>query len=120
MRQRAFEKTNKVLSRNSGPMRKLTARGIKLKKILESEGLKVIEVYPGGAQDVLGIPRKTRGIDQLRKGLTMLRIKGLNGKMTHHELDAVTSAFVGKLFNEGRAETLGGLDGEIILPLKRG
>jgi predicted nuclease with RNAse H fold len=99
-----------------GPMRKLTARGIKLREIFERKAFKVIEVYPSGAQDILGIPRKSKGIDQLREGLTRLGIEGLNERMTHHELDAVTSALVGKLYNEGKGETLGGVDGEIIMP----
>jgi predicted nuclease with RNAse H fold len=41
-----------------GPMRKLTERGIRLKKILEEENVITFEAYPGGAQDLLGIPRK--------------------------------------------------------------
>ncbi|MEM3523149.1 MAG: DUF429 domain-containing protein, partial [Thermoproteota archaeon] len=44
-----------------GPMRSLTERGIRLKKMLGSSGFRVIEVYPGGAQDILRIPRKSHG-----------------------------------------------------------
>jgi predicted nuclease with RNAse H fold len=98
-----------------GPMRKLTERGIKLKGLLESKGFKVIEVYPGGAQDVLGIPRKQQGLCKLRNGLGKLGIKGLTKNMTDHELDAVTSAYVGKLFLEGNSETLGSKNG-IVMP----
>jgi hypothetical protein len=83
-----------------GPMRKLTSRGIKLKKDLEGKRFQMIEVYPGGAQDVLGIPRKQSGIRNLREGLEKLKIKGLTDQMSHHELDAVTCAYVGKLFLE--------------------
>jgi len=90
-----------------GPMRKLTERGIRLKNIFEEKGFKVIEVYPGGAQDVLKIPRKQNGLDKLLKGLKRLGIKGLNEKMSDHELDAVTCAYVGKLFLEGKSENLG-------------
>jgi uncharacterized protein len=43
-----------------GPMRKLTTRGMALRGILEQKGFTVIEAYPGGAQDVLGIPRKSK------------------------------------------------------------
>ena len=99
-----------------GPMRSLTKRGIKLKKLLEKKGLKTIEVYPGGAQDVLKIPRKQKGLDKLRKGLEKLGIKGLNKKMSDHELDAVTCAIVGKLFLEKRAETLGDPKNGIVMP----
>ncbi len=98
-----------------GPMRKLTARGIRLRKILEKK-YKVIEVYPGGAQDVLRIPRKQHGLDKLRQGLQKTGIKGLNDRMTHDELDAVTSALVGKMFLEGRTETFGEIDGQIVMP----
>lgn len=100
-----------------GPMRKLTERGIKLKKLLENKSFKVIEVYPGGAQDVLSIPRKQQGLDKLRKGLEKLGIKGLTKDMSDHELDAITSAFVGKLFVEGKTETLGNENG-IVMPRK--
>jgi predicted nuclease with RNAse H fold len=99
-----------------GPMRKLTERGIKLKEILENMGYKVIEVYPGGAQDVLNIPRKQKGLDKLVKGLKKLKIIGLTDKMNDHELDAVTCAYVGKLFLEGKTLTFGNSDKAIIMP----
>jgi hypothetical protein len=99
-----------------GPMRKLTERGIGLKKTLENMRFKVIEVYPGGAQDVLGIPRKQKGLKKLLNGLKKLKISGLTDKMSDHELDAVTCAYVGKLFLEGKALTFGSLDKSIIMP----
>ncbi len=99
-----------------GPMRKLTERGINLKNFLKNKGFKVIEVYPGGAQDILKIPRKQKGLDGLRKGLEKLEIKGLTSKMNDHELDAVTCAYVGKMFLEGKSETLGILEDGIVMP----
>jgi predicted nuclease with RNAse H fold len=99
-----------------GPMRKLTERGIKLRKNLETRHFKVIEVYPGGAQDVLGIPRKQRGLDKLRKGLEDAGVKGLNSQMSDHELDAVTCALVGKLFLEGKSVAYGTPSQAIIMP----
>ena len=90
-----------------GPMRKLTERGISLKKILKAQNFVVIEAYPGGAQDVLGIPRKQKGLDNLKAGLENLGIKRLHSEMSDHELDAVTCAYVGKLFLEGQAVTYG-------------
>jgi len=102
-----------------GPMRKLTERGMRVKKLLESRGFKVIEVYPGGAQDALGIPRKQRGTSKLMGGLRRLGIEGLTEKMSDHELDAVTSAFVGKLFLEGMSEILGDSEGGIVMPKVR-
>ena len=70
-----------------GPMRKLTTRGIRVKKALENEGIKVVEVFPGGAQDVLKIPRKQKGLNELKKGLETLGIIGLVDGLTDHELD---------------------------------
>lgn len=99
-----------------GPMRKLTARGIRLKKKLEDEDFRVIEAYPGGAQDVLGIPRKQRGLDKLRVGLEKLGIEGLNSSLSDHELDAVTCAYVGKLFLEEKAVIYGTSDQGIVMP----
>jgi predicted nuclease with RNAse H fold len=99
-----------------GPMRKLTSRGITLRRILESKHLKVIEVYPGGAQDVLKIPRKQQGLTRLRTGLEELGIKGLNDRMNDHELDAVTCALVGKLFLEGKTTTYGTREQAIVMP----
>jgi predicted nuclease with RNAse H fold len=99
-----------------GPMRKLTARGINLRSILEAEGFIAVEVYPGGAQDVLGIPRKQKGLDKLRAGLEGLGIKGLKSQVSDHELDAVTCAYVGKLFLEGEAVTYGAPHDGIVMP----
>jgi len=61
----------------------------------------VIEVFPGGAQDVLGIPRKKRGRDLLAAGLCRLGISGDIGRLSGDELDAVTAAYVGYLYTRG-------------------
>jgi predicted nuclease with RNAse H fold len=99
-----------------GPMRKLTVRGISLKNALETQGFTVIEAYPGGAQDVLSIPRKQKGLEKLKVGLEKLGIDGLNGQMSDHEFDAVTCAYVGKLFLEGQAASYGTPNQCIIMP----
>jgi hypothetical protein len=99
-----------------GPMRKLTERGISLRRILEADHFTVIEAYPGGAQDVLGISRKQKGLDNLKAGLENLGIEGLNNQMSDHEFDAVTCAYVGKLFLEGQAVTYGDPNDGIIMP----
>jgi predicted nuclease with RNAse H fold len=103
-----------------GPMRKLTERGMGLRRILEYTHFKVIEVYPGGAQDILGIPRKRQGLDRLRKGLKKMGVRGLNDRMSDHELDAVTCALVGKLFLEGKSVTYGTSDQAIVMPKREG
>ncbi len=99
-----------------GPMRKLTVRGIGLKRELENQKFAVIEAYPGGAQDVLGIPRKQKGLEKLKVGLENLGIIGLNNQMSDHELDAVTCAYAGKLFLEGQAVAYGASNQCIIMP----
>lgn len=100
-----------------GPMRKLTKRGIKIKEKLEKKGFKVIEVYPGGAQDILEIPRKQRGLAKLREGLQKIGAKNLTKEMTGDELDAVTSALVGKFYVEKNYTALGDpKEGLIIMP----
>ncbi len=62
-------------------MRKLTVRGISLKCVLETQKFTVLEAYPGGAQDVLGIPRKQKGLEKLKVGLEKLGIIGLKNQM---------------------------------------
>ncbi|MGH2575069.1 MAG: DUF429 domain-containing protein [Ignavibacteria bacterium] len=100
-----------------GPMRSLTLRGISLKKKLTRRKIKIIEIYPGAAQDIWGIPRKQYGINKLRRGLEILGIKGLRKKMNGDELDAVTGGVVGYLYLKGKADILGNFrQGAIVLP----
>jgi predicted nuclease with RNAse H fold len=99
-----------------GPMRKLTQRGINLRKLLEASDFVVMEAYPGGAQDILRIPRKQQGVHKLRAGLEGLGIQGLDDRMSDHELDAVTCAYVAKLFLEGKTITYGLPCDGIVMP----
>lgn len=100
-----------------GPMRKLTERGIRLKRALEKKDFSVIEVYPGGAQDVLKIPRKQNGLEELKSGLENIGIKNLRDGVTGDELDAVTCAIVGKFYAENNFSALGDPEeGLIIMP----
>lgn len=100
-----------------GPMRKLTERGINLKRKLEERGFKVIEVYPGGAQDVWRFPRKSESLEGLRAGLKNVGFKGDFSKMSHDELDAVTAALVGVLYLIGECEEYGDRsEGTIVMP----
>jgi predicted nuclease with RNAse H fold len=102
-----------------GPMRMLTARGIKLKKMLIRRGYAVIEIYPGAAQDIFGVPRKQQGLTKLRRGLERLGLKGLKADLNGDELDAATGALVGRLYLNGKAEVLGDVKtGAIIVPEK--
>jgi len=100
-----------------GPMRKLTERGIMLKNFFISKGLRVIEAYPGGAQDMLKLPRKSKGINELIKGLKSLNIRGIRENITHDELDAITCAYVGIKYLQGEYLAIGDPEeGLIILP----
>jgi hypothetical protein len=102
-----------------GPMRKLTKRGIGLKDYFEREGYKVIESFPGSIQDILGMPRKQKGLEKLRKGLIKYGFRGdvRKEKITDDELDAITSALVGKLFLENNYMAIGNPEeGLMILP----
>jgi uncharacterized protein len=102
-----------------GPMRMLTARGLRLKTTLEIDNLHAVESYPGAAQDIVGLPRKGAGVECLRRAL---RDRGFFGSIerratSHDELDAVVCAWVGRLFVEGRAEVIGAPDeGLMALP----
>jgi len=104
-----------------GPMRKLTERGIKLKKIFEKKKFKVIESFPGSIQDILGMPRKQKGIEKLRRALIKYGIKGeVEKAKTDHELDAISSALVGKMYLEGNYLAIGDPEEVLmILPKRR-
>lgn len=97
-----------------GPMRMLTERGLVLKARIETMGYRVVECYPGAAQDIWKIPRQHRDRKGLLQGLENLGVKGLTPEMTGDELDAVTAALVGRWLLTGRAEMLGGEEGIVI------
>ena len=101
-----------------GPMRKLTKRGIMLRELFEAKGFRVLEVYPGGAQDVFGIPRKQKGLDKLLSGLQSLGISGLNSTLSDHELDAATCAYVCKLYLEDKCVIYGSGKETLVMPKK--
>lgn len=81
-------------------MQMLTRRGIKLADELRKAGCRVIESYPGAAQDVLGIPRKKASLEELKRGLFRTGITGdfVTADVTHDEIDAITSALVGLFY----------------------
>ncbi|MGH6662493.1 MAG: ribonuclease H-like domain-containing protein, partial [Rhodospirillales bacterium] len=104
-------------------MQQLTARGIRLATHFRNIGIPVIESYPGAAQDIMDIPRKRAGLDYLAKGLADFGLEGdfATEKVSHDELDAITSAVVGLFFWSGKFEPLGDEDEDyLIIPdLKR-
>jgi uncharacterized protein YprB with RNaseH-like and TPR domain/predicted nuclease with RNAse H fold len=90
-------------------MQKLTERGMRLAKAFRMRGYKVIESYPGAAQDIMRIPRKKSSLEDLAGGLQAFGIKGacLAERCSHDELDAITSAVVGYFYLTGDCEALG-------------
>jgi predicted nuclease with RNAse H fold len=94
-------------------MEKLTRRGISMADFLRHRGFSVIESYPGAAQDILGIPRKSKGVKILAEALATYGVRG-NLDVSHDELDAITAAIVGQHYLGGKYEALGCL----ILPKK--
>lgn len=103
-------------------MQSLTARGIRLAQRFRGLGVPVIESFPGAAQDILGIPRKKTDQTLLASGLRECGVKGQfwNTKVSHDELDAITSAIVGVFLWSGRYEALGNFDEDyLIVPAPR-
>ncbi|MBM3139761.1 MAG: DUF429 domain-containing protein [Chloroflexi bacterium] len=99
----------------------LTLRGIALHARLAAARRRVIEVYPGMAQDVLGIPRKRRGIDAVRRGLKRRGVRGIprGRRVSPDELDAITCALVAQLHLDGATETMGpGEPVPLVLPAR--
>lgn len=101
-------------------MENLTLRGIRLRRAIESwsKPPRVIESYPGAAQDILSIPRKQKSLGLLREGLRRL---GLSGEgletRSHDEMDAITSAIVGRYYEAGQFEPMGiPTEAQLIVP----
>jgi predicted nuclease with RNAse H fold len=91
-------------------MQRLTHRGMCLAKRLRKCGIKVIESYPGAAQDIMQIPRKHAGLPYLKDGLKEFGMKEgrwYKENVSHDELDAITSAIVGLFYLAGKYEGLG-------------
>lgn len=100
-------------------MQNLTARGISLSRSIREMGIDVIETYPGGAQDVIGIPRKGKSLEHLIRGLSLFGISGeyTQKKVSHDEIDAITCAVVGLFYLNGMSEAIGmEEEGQIIMP----
>lgn len=91
-------------------MVKLTNRGIALAKKFRDLGVEVIESYPGAAQDILNIRRKQSGLEHLKNSYKNFGITGdyfTAKKVSHDELDAISSALVGLFYLNGQYVALG-------------
>jgi len=100
-------------------MQSLTTRGMTLAKKAEELGFNVIESYPGAAQDIMGLPRKRVDLAGLQIDLMNMGIEPIANRsvISHHEIDALTSALVGYFYLVGQYEALGNEDeGYLIIP----
>lgn len=101
-------------------MKALTLRGMHMRNRIQSLACSptVIESYPGAAQDILCIPRKQKSLRLLRDGLKELGVTGPGLHSTSHdEIDAITSAIVGRFFEAGSFEPMGVLkEAQLIVP----
>ena len=101
-------------------MKPLTLRGIGLKHRIESldPAPIVIESYPGAAQDVLSLPRKQRSLELLREGLRGIGLSGSGLDLgSHDEIDAITSALVGRFYENASYVPMGTpSESELIVP----
>ena len=91
-------------------MEKLTNRGIALARKFRDLGVEVIESYPGVAQDILSIRRKQNGLEHLKNSYKNFGITGdyfAAQKISHDELDAISSALVGLFYLNGQYVALG-------------
>ena len=105
-----------------GPMRLLTRRGMALAARLATAEIPAIEAYPGGAQDLLGLPRKGAGSEALRRALVGFGFSGAVERpdITHDELDAIVCAYTGREHLAGRTLVLGDpSEGTLVLPRPR-
>lgn len=100
-------------------MKGLTKRGVRLASALSSRNIKVLEVYPGGSQDVLCIPRKKKSLSLLKRGLEELGISLPIGRLNGDALDAVSAAYTVYLYWRGNYLRLSSDDCELILPIPR-
>lgn len=91
-------------------MEKLTNRGMALANKFRGLGVEVIESYPGAAQDILSIRRKQNGLEHLKNSYKNFGITGdyfTSEKVSHDELDAISSALVGLFYLNGQYVALG-------------
>jgi len=100
-------------------MLSLTLRGMRLRMQLKEAGLSILEVYPGGSQDVLCLPRSKRSLAGLEHGLRALGVKLPVGRLTGDALDAVTAAYTAFLYWRGDCLRLASEDCSLVLPIPR-
>ncbi len=102
-----------------GPMRMLTSRGMLLARRLKQRGVESIETFPGGAQDILGIPRKQTSLETLQSALAGICTGDVvERELTGDELDAINCALVARDYASGSYLAIGD-PSEILMILPR-
>lgn len=97
----------------------LTSRGMNLARRLKRMGVESVETFPGGAQDILGMPRKQVDLEALQRALAeMCTGDVLERKLTGDELDAINCALVAKDYASGSYLAIGD-PSEILMILPR-
>jgi len=107
-----------ILPPTMGPMRLLTERGSRIASALREKGLRVIEVYPRGAQRMMGLIGRGRRPDKKVADLVASRL-GLRVErsLTVDEVDAMTCALIAYLHDIGLTVELGNPEeGTIVMP----
>jgi predicted nuclease with RNAse H fold len=90
-----------------------------LAKQLKRLGVESIETFPGGAQDILGIPRKQASLEALQRALARICTGDvLERELTGDELDAINCALVARDYASGSYLAIGD-PSEILMILPR-
>lgn len=100
-------------------MKKLTVRAIKIAEEIKKEGISIVEVHPTSTRKALEIPSKDW--KRIQAIFLQMDLKGDLEKRTlaTHEIDAVTAAFTGYLYLQGKTELIGTeKEGYIAVPVK--
>lgn len=102
---------NQILSNNDRANENSHSKRHSTQEKLQRLNLEVFETFPGAAQDLLGIPRKQRGLPELQQSLLRLGCKGdiTTRDLTGDELDSINCALVAKDYAEGSYLAMGTL-----------
>ncbi len=100
----------KLLPLTLASMKKLTLKGIELKRALEDKGVIVLETHPTSARKALSLSNE--GLVNVMKRWRFCSIYPKN----QDEIDALTCLLVALLHMDGKTEEFRGKDGSMILP----
>jgi hypothetical protein len=90
-----------------------------LAKRLRVLGVESIETFPGGAQDILGIPRKQTSLAELQRALAGICTGDVDERvLTGDELDAINCALVARDYASGSYLAIGD-PSEVLMILPR-